>query len=244
MKTILVQGAMMREIEQLTENLPEGKKTKYNGYFFYETSLNNTQIIISQTKMGIMNACIATQLAIEKYQPDLVINQGTAGAHVRDLTVGDIIIGETAVYINSIRTPARKKGEGSNAMDWHPGNSSSFIINADPQLLQLVGKFSSQISYDGKIICGRLGSGDLFSKETDRIDLLHSQLGELSEDMESVAVYKVCQTFDVPVIGIRVISNNEITGNEDVEKQFEIAETKLQKYILQLLHRLTDQPTN
>ena len=235
MKTILIQGAMMSEIEQLIENLPSGQKINHHGYFFFITKLNGVQIIISQTKIGIIHACIATQLAIEKYSPDIIINQGTAGAHIRDLTVGDIIIGETAVYLNDIRTPTRKKGKGSNALEWLPGDSGSFVISTDPSLV----KFAAKIPYDGRIFSGRLGSGDLFSKETDRIDLLHSQLGEISEDMESAAVYKVCHTFNVPVVGIRVISNNEITGNKDVEKQFEIAQTKLQAYILQLLEALT-----
>lgn len=76
-------------------------------------------------------------------------------------------------------------------------------------------ELAEKTPYDGKLLRGKLGSGDLFSRETDRIDLLHTQFGELCEDMESAAVYKVCQTFHVPVIGIRIISNNEITGKHD-----------------------------
>ena len=96
------------------------------------------------------------------------------------------------------------------------------------------------IPYEGKVLCGRLGTGDVFSKEADRIDLLHSQLGEISEDMESVAVYNVCEKLNIPFIGIRVISNNELTGNSDIEKQFEIAQTKLQLFIFKFLTELTD----
>ena len=239
MKTILVQGAMDSEIEQLINMLSEHsevKKTEHNGYFFYETKLNDVQIIVAKTEMGIMNATVSTMIASEKYQPSIVINQGTAGAHLRSLNVGDIIIGEEAVYINNMRSPAKQKGEGSNALEWQPGKSLSFLIKATDFLVEK----ASAIEFDSKVLCGRLGSGDVYSKEVDRIDLLHSQLGELCEDMESVAVYKCCQTLEIPFVGICVISNNELTGNGDVEKQFEIAQTRLQSFIFKFLKQLVD----
>jgi nucleoside phosphorylase len=57
--------------------------------------------------------------------------------------------------------------------------------------------------------------------------------------MESVAVYKACQTMNIPVIGIRIISNNEITGNDDVDKQFEFAQLALQEFIYDFIENLT-----
>lgn len=247
-KTILIQGAVTSEIENIIEHLPGGIETEHYGCFFYETSLYGVQIIISLTQMGIMNACIATQTAITIYAPDIVINQGTAGAHIRELNVGDIIIGETAVYINSTRTPARGQGEGSNALEWRPGNSSSVLLSADPSLVRFTLDFAEKYNIENeyaigkisKILPGRLGSGDLFSKETDRIDLLHTQLGEICEDMETIAVYNVCHRFSTPVIGIRIISNNEIAGNYDIDKQFEITQNKLQDFILKLVKSIVN----
>ena len=59
---------------------------------------------------------------------------------------------------------------------------------------------------------GTLGSGDLFSREVDRIRWMQERKGELCEEMESVGVYECCRRFGVPCIGVRVISNNELTG--------------------------------
>ena len=236
MRTILVQGAVQEEIEQLINNLPGGNWTEQKGYAFYEASFQKISIIISKTEIGIMHACISTILGIGRYQPDCIINQGTAGGHTRDLEIGDIVIGESAIYINNMRTPIKARGQGSNALEWFPWKSGSFLLQADPRLVELAEK----TPYDGKLLRGKLGSGDLFSRETDRIDLLHTQFGELCEDMESAAVYKVCQTFHVPVIGIRIISNNEITGKHDDPEQFQIAHQKLQNYIYQYIGKLTD----
>lgn len=236
MKTIIVQGAMHTEIEQLLYTLPPANKVVHHGYVFYETAISNTRVIISQTEMGIMNASVCTMIAIQKYHPDLIINQGTAGAHLKELKVGDIIIGEEAVYINSTRSPAKCEGQGSNALEWRPSKSHSILIKADRNLLQR----AKSIPYKGNLLQGRLGTGDIFSKEVDRINLLHSQLGEVSEDMESIATYKACQAMDVPVIGIRVISNNEITGNSDVEGQFKVSQTLLQRFIFDYITDLAN----
>lgn len=227
MNAILVQGAMQNEIDILMQKYSPGEMRGICGYKFYETSEPETgvKIIISLTEMGIMNACIATQLGISRYMPKYVINQGTAGGHVRDIHTGDIIIGETAVYINSTRSPQRAAGEGSCALEWRPSRNSLIPYGASEELVRaaLDVPFS-----DARVICGRLGSGDIYSRESDRIDLLHSQLGELCEDMESAAVYKTCSAFGVPVIGIRIISNNELTREEEC---FERAWNTLQNYI-------------
>ncbi|HEX3016332.1 MAG TPA: 5'-methylthioadenosine/S-adenosylhomocysteine nucleosidase [Caproicibacter sp.] len=231
MRTIVIQGAVINEINLLITLFPNGKWSKDNGYSFYEASLNKTRIVISLTQIGIINACISTMIAIEKYHPVCIINQGTAGGHKRDIKVGDIIIGESDVYINNMRSPLKGKGEGSNSLEWWPGRSRSFDINADTRLIEL----TKTIPYDGRIILGKLGSGDLFSRETDRIDWMHSQLGELCEDMESIAVYKACIECGVPVIGIRIISNNEITGENDNDALFDMVHNKLQNFIFEVI---------
>ena len=226
MSTILVQGAMQEEIELLARMLPGGRWTEQKGYSFYETGLHETKIILSLTQVGILHACISTMLGIERYKPDALINQGTAGGHVRTLEIGDIVIGETAVYINSMQSPIRKKGAGSNALEWIP---------LEPKLVRA----AEQTPYAGTLLRGRLGSGDLFSRETDRIDLLHAQFGQLCEDMESAAVYKVCHLYRIPVIGIRIISNNELTGRHEAPELFRQAQEKLQGFLYRYLQALT-----
>ena len=58
--------------------------------------------------------------------------------------------------------------------------------------------------------------------------------------MKVLMIRLVCEKLNIPFIGIRVISNNELTGNSDIEKQFEIAQTKLQLFIFKFLTELTD----
>ena len=166
--------------------------------------------MISLTGRGLFNACISTQLAIEQFKPDLVINQGCAGAHKKELKTGNIIIGTKSVYINNFKTPTKKENEGSNSLEWLPHKTRSYCIDSTNKYID----FAKQVESKNTAKLGVLGSADIFSKEYDRIVFLNSIFGEDCEDMESVAVYKVCETFGVDRIAFRIISNNELIGEE------------------------------
>lgn len=61
---------------------------------------------------------------------------------------------------------------------------------------------------------------------------INNKFGNYSEDMESIGTYSVCNKFDVPCVGIRIISNNEIL----FEKFDETQAIKLQELLINLLN--------
>ena len=63
---------------------------------------------------------LAPALAIDRYHPIAIINQGTAGGHDPNLRVGDIVIGTSAVSLGAFKTPHRLAGAGSSTLDWGP----------------------------------------------------------------------------------------------------------------------------
>lgn len=205
MKTILIQGAMESEVSYLIEYFKPTISEVFAGFEFLIADFKETKIVISETKIGIINASIATTLGILKFKPDIVINQGCAGSAREELLVGDILIGSSSVYINDFKTNIKSKGEGSNALEWIPNPKRSYKVLATDWLLDSVKEKAKEEMYFG---C--LGSGDLFSREWDRIDYLRECFGHDSEDMETLASYKVCEEFNIPHIGFRIISNNEL----------------------------------
>lgn len=209
-KTILIQGAMDVEIQTLLEKLEEQEKIVISDYEFYTGKIKNCNVIVSKTLIGTINATIATTIGIEKFKPDMVINQGIAGAHKESIHTGDIIIGEKCCNINAYSMPSKNRGEGSNPFEWEPNKRAKEIKSANSELVQKFQKFLKE-QYTGKVYTGTIGSGDVFSREIDRIDWISNNFGNLCEDMESIGVYSVCNKFNIPCIGIRIISNNEIT---------------------------------
>lgn len=232
MGAILLQGAILGEVDWLVKRLPGGSWIEYSGYEFYEAYCQGIKVVVSRTKVGILNAAISTMLGLDLYQPLCVINQGTAGAHVREMEIGDIVIGQSAVYLNDMRSPYKGENEGSNALDWKPG-PRAVEIEANWKLIGI----AREVPYVGRLTVGKIGSGDLFSKEVDRIKLLNEQLGELCEDMETAAVYKVCHARGVPVLGLRIISNNELT-QKSYDDHAQAVQIQLQQYIFRLVKAL------
>jgi adenosylhomocysteine nucleosidase len=218
-KPILIIGAMDPEIDFLVSKLENSKKEKINGYNMYEGTIKNYPVVIAQSEVGIINSSVSTTLAIEKYQPLLIINEGTAGGLGNKIHKADIVIGEECFNIMSAKTPYKEIGEGSNSLEWdyitfvNGGKDEKKTIKADSELVKFVKNMEHEYE-KGKVYTGVIGSGDIWNCEKDKIMYLNEKHGVLCEEMEGIAVYTVASQYNIPVVGIRVISDNEILGEE------------------------------
>ena len=61
-----------------------------------------------------------------------------------------------------------------------------------------------------KVHIGKIASGDLWNREFDRILFLNDKYNTLCEEMETGGVYTTANSFNVPVLSVRIISNNEL----------------------------------
>jgi len=233
-RPILIMVAMEVETNFLISKLENQVCQKVNKYKFFEGKINNYPIVICLSNVMTINSSVATVIAIQKYNPIAIINEGTAGAHCKDIHTGDIVVGERCFNINSFQSLHKKEGEGSNPFEWELMNFTSDQADrfeyqyADKYLINL----AKQIKYtDGKVHFGNIGSGDCWNKETDRILWLHDKNNSLCEDMEGISSYTLANNFNIPVIGIRVISNNEILG-EPYDRNIGI---KAQEFTYQLI---------
>lgn len=234
-RPIIIQGAMELELEELLRIIKIEREETINNFRFYFGEIDSYPIILSLTQIGVVNACMATMIAIQKFDPLLVINQGVAGAHVDYIHRNDIVIGEKCVNINAYITSIKNKGEGSNPLEWI-FNSRVMEYATNKELVDIAKK----VSYDEhNLFIGTLGSGDIFNREVDRIEWIHNNKNTLCEDNESIAVYQICDTFKVKCIGFRTITNNEYT--QAMEDGATISRLELSKNSNKLLSRTHDE---
>ena len=205
---LLLQGAMEVETDWLAAWL-EGRRERAIGAFrFWSGVLAGQEVVVSRTGIGELNAACATALGIREFHPRAVLNQGIAGAHREDLRVGDLVVGERVAYLNAWDAPTRGAGEGSDPFSWAPGEGAEVL----PSDEALTAALLAAPYAGGRKRSGTLGSGDLFTREADRIRWLRARFGQLCEDMESAGCYVSCARLGVPCAGVRIISNNELTG--------------------------------
>lgn len=229
--TIVIQGAMDSELDVLLEHYKPYTVKTVAGYQFYISQYKGCDVVLSKTDVGIINAGVSTTIAINEFKPTLIINQGCAGGHTVDIKNGDLIIGEKTVYINNFYTNPKALGEGSNSLEWYPCKRC-YVIESTPKYVTL----ANGVEFNGRKLIGVLGSGDIFSKEVDRINFLHSLFGEISEDMESMAALKVCESFNVDRLALRIISNNELTYEAF---DYGVCAT-LQKFVISLMDKIIE----
>lgn len=237
---IMIIGAMDPEIDFLVDKLENLKKSKLNIYNVYEGSINGKVIVIAQSEVGIINSSILTTLVIEKYKPSIIINEGTAGGIGKNIHKGDIVIGSECFNIMSAKTPYKEEGEGSNSLQWdyitfvNGGKDEKKTIKADKKLVQFIESLKGKYK-NGNVCTGVIGSGDIWNCEKDKLMYLSEKHGVLCEEMEGIAVYTVATNYNIPVVGVRIISDNEILG-EEYDRNLGI---KCQKFVYEIVKSIS-----
>ncbi|MDQ8942844.1 5'-methylthioadenosine/S-adenosylhomocysteine nucleosidase [Acinetobacter soli] len=223
LKPIIIQGALPVESEQMASKLSDVSVETIGGWKFWKGMYHGYPVIISKTRMGMSNSAAATAIAIERFQPVAIINQGTSGGHDPKLNVYDIVLGQYTTNIGAFKTPHQPVGGGSDALKWNeafdvlpkdesdPEPIAIRKFQADTGLLAAAQRVKS--SYNkGKVVEGTIGSADVWNNELDRIKFFNTRYGTSVEEMEAASVAQIASQFNVPFIGIRVVSNN-ITNN-------------------------------
>lgn len=223
LQPIVIQGALPIETESLAAKLDNTTIETIGGWKFWKGTYQGYPVIISKTRMGMSNSAAATAIAITQYNPIAIINQGTSGGHDPALNVYDIVVGKYTTNINAFRTPKLPLGGGSDSLKWNEAFDVLPEDESDPEPIAIrkfegdadliLAAHKAKVSYTkGKVVEGTLGAADVWNNELDRIAFIHQTYGTSAEEMEGASVAQIASQFNVPFVGIRVLSNN-ITNN-------------------------------
>ena len=242
-ETILVQGAMDIETEYLIKALSNPVKEQIASWTFWKGEIGNKTVIVSRTEIGITNASAATTIGIMKYSPNLIINQGTSGGHDPKLHAGDIVLAEKIINIGAVRTERKEYGIPADDKDGiffedvqrirdSKGNTVDYpYFSSEKKIIDIAKKIDYK---NGKIVVGTIGTADQWNRELERIKFIHERYNTSAEEMETVAAAQVAKAFNIPFMGIRILSNTDI-HNEDFNPQTAIW---CQEYTIELIKKL------
>lgn len=201
---ILLQGAEKQEIDYFLSKLQNSERKVIGGFEFYFGKINDRDVVISKTKVGEINASIATTIAIQSFKIDKIINQGTAGSHSVDVRRGDCVVVCDYIQINSYETV-----DGEYRI--RTFNTDDIIAKReyDNNFIKEIFDKISSVS-ERRIHLGKIASGDVWNKDVNIIKKIHKDYDTLGEEMEIAGVYSVADSFKIPVVGVRIISNNSL----------------------------------
>ena len=84
-------------IHGVQPRLPERKEVVVVRSGIGKVTLNGVEVVIVRSGIGKVNAGICTQILVDDYGVDCVINTGIAGSLRNEINIGDIVISTDAV---------------------------------------------------------------------------------------------------------------------------------------------------
>lgn len=96
MNTIGLIGAMDEEVAILKEQMTDTKEMTKAGMTFVEGNLWGLKTVVVVSGIGKVNMAVCTQILIDIFSVDTVINTGVAGSLNNTLEIGDIVLSRCA----------------------------------------------------------------------------------------------------------------------------------------------------
>lgn len=228
---IAIIGAMEEEVSLLRSRLQHLHTETHAGYEFYLGEIDGVSVILLRSGIGKVNAAISCTILLQLFQPDYVINTGSAGGFHTDLNVGDIVISSSVCHHDVDVTPF------GYDLGQVPGMPTCFLPDAN---LVKAAQNSIQALNEVVHMHGLIATGDRFMHQADDVAQTRNNFPEMIAcEMEAAAIAQACHTFDTPFVIIRSLS--DIAGKENkvtFEQYLEQAATHSAKVILQMLTQL------
>ena len=196
MKKIGIIGAMDVEVERLKADMTVTRQITKAQMHFCEGTLKNQPVVVVRSGIGKVNAAVCTQILVDEFGVDAVINTGIAGSLNAQIDIGDIVISTDVLHHDM---------DAVN-FGYAPGQIPQmevFSFVADEPMAELAEKVCHQVNPEIKVFRGRVVSGDQF-------------ISDRATEMEGAAIAQAAYLNQIPFIVIRAISDKaDDSASED-----------------------------
>lgn len=192
---------------------------------FHSGKYKDIEIVTLYCGVCKVNAAIAAQILIDKFDITHIIVSGVAGAIDKRLSIGDTVIATEVAYhdvADEILT------------EYHPWMESIYF-KSDNEIVKLCEKFIDTNKFNQKIFFGKIVTGEAFITDNGRKEII-DRFNPLCVDMETASIAHVCYANGVPFIAIRSITDtNEESGVETFESNCVSASNNSIEFLKRLL---------
>ena len=194
-------SAFGKESKPLRSRLKEIGREEMNDHLCFVLRYGQEEVIVLRSGSGKERGRKATELLINRFYPQLIINCGTAGAISPHRRIGDVIISEHVIEYEANDDQLFKEA----------------TYQSDPDLVTTSRQVTVESLPKEKIVAGIILSGTPVINSKKRKDELWNQFHGQCVEQEGAGVAKVCQEHNIPWIVIRGISDQ---ADEHARKEF------------------------
>lgn len=231
MKCIGIIGAMEVEVSMLKEKMENVTITSRASMEFYEGILAGKRAVVVRSGIGKVNAAICTQILVDVYGVEAVINTGIAGSLNKDINIGDIVVSTDVLHhdVNAV---------GFGYPKGQIPQMDEFSFPADERLRSLAVKVCREVNPEIQVFEGRIVSGDQFISDKEVKDAIIGEFGGFAVEMEGAAIGQAAYLNHVPFLVIRAISDK---ADGSAQMDYQTFEAAAVRHSVNLTLRMTEE---
>lgn len=186
-------GLMDEEVISVKRRMHVTGQREIAGMEFFLGTVDEKEVVAVRSGNGKVSAAVCTQILIDHFSVEYIINVGVASGLNPELSIGDILV----------------------ASDLSENNAKSLM---NQRLMEVAYNAVEHLRGERKIFEGRITSEDEFICSTRVKEEIYTMFTAYCAEMEGTAIAHTCFLNKVPFVVIRTISD---VANPDVEMNFE-----------------------
>lgn len=225
-------GAMDEEVISLKRKMHVTKQEEIAGMEFFIGTVGEKEVVVVRCGIGKVNAAVCTQILVDLFNVDYVINTGVAGALYPELNIGDIVVSsDTVEHDMDASAVGNPRGE-------IPRMKKTYF-EADARLIEAAKKAAESLRGERKVYVGRVASGDQFVCSMKVKEDIYTTFTAYCAEMEGAAIAHTCFLNQVPFVIIRAISDKaDQSADVNFEEFVDVAAKNASRMIEGILHSL------
>ncbi len=218
-------GAMDIEVARLKADMEQMREVKKAGMVFCEGTLCGCPVVVVESGIGKVNAAVCTQILIDVFGAEAIINTGIAGSLDAAINIGDIVISTDVVHHDM----------DAVEFGYEPGQVPGmkvFSFEADQEMADMAEKTCQEVNPDIRVFRGRIVSGDQFVSSRSTKERIAQQFHGLCTEMEGAAIAHTSYLNEVPFVVVRAISDK---ADDSASEDYPTFEKKAAEHSIRLV---------
>ncbi len=221
-------GAMEAEVAGLKNKMEDVKITRRASMEFYEGLLEGKRVVVVRSGIGKVNAAVCTQILVDEFGVEVVINTGIAGSLNKDINIGDIVVSTDLVHHDM-------NAAGFGYPKGQIPQMEEFSFGGDEALRRLAVQVCREVNPEIEVYEGRIASGDQFVSDQGVKDFIVKEFGAYAVEMEGAAIAQAAYLNHVPFLVIRAISDK---ADGSAQMDYAAFEAAAIEHSVRLTHRM------
>ena len=224
-------GAMEVEVKALREMMENPQVQTVAGMSFCQGTLKGKEVVVVRSGIGKVNAGLCSQILVDRYHVDGIINTGIAGSLRNEINIGDIVLSTVSVQHDM----------DASGFGYVVGEIPQMGIKefpADEKLRELAVRCCEKANPEIQTFCGRVASGDQFVNSKEKKNWIRDTFDAYCTEMEGAAIAQAAYLNHIPYLVIRAISDK---ADDSANMDYSVFEAKAVEHSVRLVTAMLEE---